>query len=339
VITEAELEGLRVQLAPHHFDLAVDLRIQPDTRPILQYTGARLLAGFEQAGRFPWLDVVLEWEGDTRFVAKRTHVVDRLLHLVEAVAVACETGRSGDIPIDNAQAWTRLLAVPAIAGLPPDFLEKPLVCVHPAVGSDTRQWPEQHFAGLIDLLVGELDLHIALIGGKDEIAVAEKVLANVRHPASVVSLVGEMSLSDLPLLLRVATLYVGNNSGPKHLAAALGTPTVGVHSGVVDATEWGPFGSRAVAIRRKTACSPCYVASASDCHRHLACLHKLRPSDVFDVCRGLLAAQRLSAHVAASLTDRVSAGQLSASAMSGSAMLAVRAAVASSDGISEANRT
>ncbi len=63
---------------------------------------------------------------------------------------------------------------------------------------------------------------------------------------------------------------------------------MGVHSGVVDATEWGPFGPRAVAIRRKTVCSPCYIAYASDCHRNLACLRKLRPSDVFDICRAML---------------------------------------------------
>jgi ADP-heptose:LPS heptosyltransferase/GT2 family glycosyltransferase len=293
-IAEEELDDLRQQLRGRNFDIAVDLRMQPDTRPMLQYTGARLLAGFDHAGRFPWLDVMLEWEGDTRFAPKRMHVVDRLHQLVEAVAIACDTDRSGVPVVDRAEAWARVRAIPAIAALPAGFLDKPLVCVHPAVGSDTRQWPEEHFAGLIDLLVADQGVHVALIGSKEEIAVSDKVLAAVQHRSSVVSLLGALSLRELPLLLQVAVLYVGNNSGPKHLAAALGTPTVGVHSGVVDATEWGPFGPKAVAIRRKTVCSPCYLAAASDCHRQLACLRKLRPSDVVDICRTMLAVGKQS---------------------------------------------
>ena len=81
-----------------------------------------------------------------------------------------------------------------VAELPPGFLDKKLVCVHPAVGSDTRQWPEEHFAGLIDLLVAEQDVHVALIGGKEEIPVAEKVLASVQHQSAVVSLLGALSV-------------------------------------------------------------------------------------------------------------------------------------------------
>jgi ADP-heptose:LPS heptosyltransferase/GT2 family glycosyltransferase len=287
-IAQDEMEELRARLEARHFDLALDLRMHPDTRHVLQYSGARLLAGFDQAGRFPWLDVFLEWEGDISHAAKRTHVVDRLCQLVEAASIACDTDRSGVAFMSRNEAWTVLRALPAIARLPEGFLDKPLICVHPAVGNDTRQWPEEHFASLIDLLVGEHDMHVALIGAKEEIAVADKVLAHVRRTSAVVSLLGALSLRELPMLLRVAALYVGNNSGPKHLAAALGTPTVGVHSGVVDATEWGPFGPRALAIRRKTVCSPCYIAQASQCHRGLACLGGLRPGDVYQACRGML---------------------------------------------------
>ena len=131
-------------------------------------------------------------------------------------------------------------------------------------------------------------MSIALIGGKDETIIAERVFEKVQRKHCVISLLGVLSLRELPLLLQIAVLFIGNNSGPKHLAASLGTPTIGIHSGVVDATEWGPFGERALAVRRKTVCSPCYVASASDCYRGLACLWKLRPSDVFDVCKTII---------------------------------------------------
>jgi ADP-heptose:LPS heptosyltransferase len=88
--------------------------------------------------------------------------------------------------------------------------------------------------------------------------------------------------------MRACKLFVGNNSGPKHLAASLGVPTIGIHSGVVDATEWAPLGPQAVAIRRQMICGPCYLEFASDCPRDLACLSGLRPRDVLAVCRRLL---------------------------------------------------
>ena len=70
---------------------------------------------------------------------------------------------------------------------------------------------------------------------------------------------GSTSLADLTGLLRACALYLGNNSGPKHIAAALGVPTIGIHSGVVDAAEWGPIGPRAIALQRNMVCSPCYL--------------------------------------------------------------------------------
>jgi ADP-heptose:LPS heptosyltransferase len=83
-------------------------------------------------------------------------------------------------------------------------------------------------------------------------------------------------------------LFVGNNSGPQHLAASLGVCTVGIHSGVVDAHEWGPAGRRALAIRRQMSCSPCFIEKARDCPRALACLSGLDSRDVFSRCMRML---------------------------------------------------
>jgi len=89
--------------------------------------------------------------------------------------------------------------------------------------------------------------------------------------------------------MRACVLFVGNNSGPQHMAASLGLPAIGVHSGVVDAAEWAPLGQQAMAVRRHMVCSPCYLEFAADCPRELACLTGLTPRDVFAACRRLLA--------------------------------------------------
>ncbi len=284
-VSAVELAALAERLAPYRFDLAIDLRMHPDTRHVLRHTGAACLAGFEHAARFPWLDVPLHWEGDAALLAKRAHVGDRLLQLVEAVSLACEP-RPEPLPLPRQGAAGLPDAVPA------GFRDGPLVCVHPGVGNAIRQWPARHFAGLIDLLVEREGVQVLLIGAAGEAAVAEAVLARVARPEAVLSLVGRTGLAELPAVLRAASLYVGNNSGPQHLAAALGVPTVGVHSAVVDAVEWGPVGHRAAAIRREVTCGPCYLASAAECPRGLACLEELQPADVFQLCRRLLALGR-----------------------------------------------
>jgi hypothetical protein len=128
-----------------------------------------------------------------------------------------------------------------------------------------------------------------LIGGPEETKLAEEVLGHVINREAVVSLVGRTSLQQLIALLNACALYVGNNSGPKHIAAGLGVPTIGIHSGVVDAIEWGPIGKRAVALRRNMTCSPCYLAQQKDCPRDFACMRGLEPIMVHKVSEIFLA--------------------------------------------------
>ncbi len=70
-MSKKELQRLAEELAPYRFDLAIDLRRQPDTRRILQHTGARWLAGFDQQNKTTWLDIAVEWEGDIARTHKR----------------------------------------------------------------------------------------------------------------------------------------------------------------------------------------------------------------------------------------------------------------------------
>jgi ADP-heptose:LPS heptosyltransferase len=277
--SEAEWLELRERLAPERFDLAVDLRKHPETRPALQYTGARYLAGFDFRNQFTWLDVALDWGGDQAFARKRNHTGDDLVNLVDAIAAASDADR------------TIIAALPALISpgpKPNGSAEAPLVCVHPTAGNDMKQWPVEYFAALIDKLIETERARIMLIGGPGDEATADAILARLRYPEAVSSLVGKVALSDLPAVLLGASLFVGNDSGPKHIAAGLGVPTVGVHSGTVDVREWGPVGPNAVAVAREVVCSPCYLSKPEDCRRDLVCLRQLGPEKVYEACKRLL---------------------------------------------------
>ena len=282
-LTADDYAELADQLKPRRFDLAVDLRKHLSTRDVLRHTGARFLAGFDYMGQFPFLDIALEWDGDKIPQRKRAHVVDDLLSLVGAIGEAMEADRMliqaspVPLPLDEFPE--------AVAAL----FDKPVVAIHPGAGNITKQWPEEHFSALIDLLIEKNDVNILLVGGPDEVEIADALMEAVLHPEAVASMAGQTSLVMLPRVLAACVLYIGNDSGPKHIAAAMGLPTIGIHSGVVDATEWGPVGRRAVAMQRNMTCSPCYLAVAADCPRGLACLNLLEPGDVHRLAETMLA--------------------------------------------------
>ena len=283
-VTDEDMAELGTRLAAGAFDMAIDLRMHPETRQVLRHSGAPFLAGYDRNGAFPWLDVSLEWEGDERLRPKPGHISERLLALVEAAVLACR-------PVDppTIAPLRSTASVPALARLPADFLARRLVCIHPGVGNAMRRWPAEHFGALIDLLADAEDLHAVLVGGADEQEYAREVLAATTAQDRVISLAGALSLDELAGVIEASALFVGNDSGPKHMAAALGVPTLGIHSAVVDASEWAPLGAAAMALERHVACSPCYLAYAIECPRARACLTGLKPRDALAACRRLLA--------------------------------------------------
>jgi ADP-heptose:LPS heptosyltransferase/GT2 family glycosyltransferase len=300
-LTDEDYAELRARLLPYGFDLAIDLRKHDDTREVLRHVPARFLAGYDHMGQFNFLDIALEWEGDQNLHRKRSHVTDDLINLVEAVATAAVEER------------TALTTPTWPAGELPGFLDdaaralfaRPVVAVHPGVGTVMRQWPAEHFAALADLLIEKHGVNVLLIGGPDEIELAQEVLDKIVQRDAVVSVTGKTSLAELTQLLACCALYVGNNSGPKHIAAAIGAPTIGVHSGVIDSAEWAPIGKRALALRRNMTCSPCYLAREVDCPRNLACLRQLEPVSVWQACRALLATTHMPVYDTAAREPQV----------------------------------
>ncbi len=280
-VSAHQIEALNERLRAKRFDLAIDLRKQPDTRHLLEHVGANLLVGFDTQGRFPWLDVALEWDEDVPLRTKHGHIADDLIALVEAVATHSDTDRRA-LPTPPQGALT----LPAAERR--RLFAKPLICVHPAAGSPMRQWPPESFAELIILLLAQQRFNVALIGGADEKKLAAQVVGLVGRQREVINLVGRLTLTELPKLLAKSVLFIGNNSGPQHLAAALGIPTIGIHSGVVDAREWGPSGPQAVAVRRDMSCSPCFIEHDKDCPRQLECLRELSVGDVYRACERMI---------------------------------------------------
>ncbi|MCP2257693.1 ADP-heptose:LPS heptosyltransferase [Streptoalloteichus tenebrarius] len=149
----------------------------------------------------------------------------------------------------------------ALRGLP-----RPLLVVHPSAGDTRRWWPAAHFARVAAVAAQE-GAGVAVIGTDADAAPAAEVVREClamlpvgRHGA-VRSLVGRLSMSGLVGVLARATAVLANDSGPRHVAQAVGTPTVSVYwcGNVINA---GPFGrgEHRVHISWTTRCPECGVA-------------------------------------------------------------------------------
>ncbi|WP_020494228.1 FkbM family methyltransferase [Verrucomicrobium sp. 3C] len=245
------------------FDLAVDLRTDPDTRFLLSHFQAELRAGFAA----PEVDVVLdialpngELSGD---LYAPTHRRSSALLLVEAIRAALQ---------DPSSCLPSFLQGIATTESPlPRLIAVALGC-----GDPVRAWPVEHFARLCALLTQKHHCTVLLVGGPAEREAGE-ALARDLPPERCRNLVGKVPLAEIPGLLASARVFVGNDSGLSHIAAALGVPTVTVFSGVVDWRMAHPAGHRVSLLRIPISCSPCY---SNRCPHAKACLTAIDPEAV-----------------------------------------------------------
>ena len=109
-------------------------------------------------------------------------------------------------------------------------LETPLIVLHPEAGrrgEPRRRWPQGRYVALANALVAKYGVEIVLTGAPDEVAVSEEIAERTKHRAIV--LAGRTDVNQLAGLFADATLVVSGNCGPMHLAAAVGTPVIGLH--------------------------------------------------------------------------------------------------------------
>ncbi len=164
--------------------------------------------------------------------------------------------------------------------------------VHPGSGSYSlaRRWAPERFAAAADTLAGRHGLQVVVVGGPDEIALAQDVAARMRTPSFV--LAGQTTLPELAGVLRRAALVVGNDSGVAHLASAVGTPVVAVF-GPFNHHAWRPLG-RSLVVRAAPAL-PCMPCSNRDIGRGYPqgcppryCLREVSPAQVVRAAEFLL---------------------------------------------------
>lgn len=166
------------------------------------------------------------------------------------------------------------------AGIPRD--SKFLVLNPGAAYGSAKRWHEDRFSSVAEILAGELGLDIALIGSQSERSIAEQIRDRMKRKAAV--LTGKTSLETLIGVLAESSLMITNDSGPMHIAAALGVPTVAVF-GSTDERVTGPCGPRTRIVKHAVECSPCLLRECPIDHR---CMNGVMVEDVCKAARELM---------------------------------------------------
>jgi heptosyltransferase-2 len=142
-----------------------------------------------------------------------------------------------------------------------------------------KRWLVDRYASLADQLIAKLGLQVALFGSQQEIILAEKIREQMTEQCAI--LAGRTDLSSLLGAISLCRLFVTNDSGPMHLAAALETPLVAIF-GSTDEIATGPLGERATVIHKHVECSPCL---RRECPIDLRCFTRIEVSEVMEAVR------------------------------------------------------
>lgn len=160
-----------------------------------------------------------------------------------------------------------------------------------------KRWAPERFAAVGNALVEQFGARIVLIGGPDDVPLSEEAAALMSGHATVVA--GDTTLKVTAALIEAATLFIGNDSAPMHIAAAVGTPSVGIF-GPSDWQEFHPVGKPGYAsrvIHSDLPCSPCFRFIGNSAPwmpnpcQSRACLKAIQPEQVLAAATALLRAQ------------------------------------------------
>ncbi len=174
-----------------------------------------------------------------------------------------------DVPEENRKRAAQFLRS---NGVQPDSLQ--IAIGAGASYGSAKCWPPDRFAELANRLQAQSAVDIILFGTREEEPVSSAIAAGMHRPP--IDLTGKTPIDDLPALLSQCHLFIGNDSGAMHVAAAVGLPVVAVF-GPTDPFGTAPVTPRCSIVQEKPYCSPCFLRRCPTDHR---CMTRVTPDAV-----------------------------------------------------------
>jgi heptosyltransferase-2 len=258
-IDGAEIGGdvrrLTQALQQRHFDAAVLLYPRPNLAWAVWRSGIPLRAG----SGYRWYSFLFNRRVFEHRKTAAHHEAEYNLRLLQPLGIAAaEIEFHFSLPqVEQEKINAKLNALGVGA--------KPVI-FHPGSGGSARDWPPEYFAQLADLTHRELGAQVILTGAAAE----ENLIAAIQRQtkSKLLSLCGRLSIIELAVLYQRAAVFVGNSTGPLHLAVMVGAPVVAFYPPIraLRPERWGPYGHLAdVLMSQPDECTRCRRSSAPVC--------------------------------------------------------------------------
>jgi ADP-heptose:LPS heptosyltransferase/tetratricopeptide (TPR) repeat protein len=261
---------LRQLLAPFNFDVAIDLSISDMSRPVLPLSGAPFLIGFRDENS-PWLSAYIEGvTRDPRNGAQEIAYSTQVLGLVEWFGAMLGDGNRSQVVRRDDLSPDRIVGYGVSPG-------ERFAVLHTGARLRFSRWP--HYASLASMLLGQTDLKIVMMTDDPQLraGLPPDLLASDRfHFVD-----RRLPFDDFDALLSFCTVFVGNDSGPAHLASLRGANVVNLFLARHNWNEWG-HENRGYIISRRVPCAGCQIYhSPEECGKEFACITNISPQEVF----------------------------------------------------------
>ena len=241
--TWRQMAAVRRELNDQHYELGIDFQGAAKSGIVTRFAKTRL--GMEHPRETP-----ARWFYDRRITTTAAHVVEQYHSLAEAAAGHSLAVSPPNFPDDNSAeaSVTRML----------QDSTSPLVLINPGAGWGAKQWPAERYGEVARVLASDgLSLFINFGPGEEELA--NQVVAASGGKAVAIS----CSVGDLIALTRHARLFIGGDTGPLHLAAALQVPVVAIF-GPTDPARNGPYKTKNIVVRNPESRTSLSHTSAPD---------------------------------------------------------------------------
>jgi len=199
--------------------------------------------------------------------ANGRHAIDRHLDVLEMAEINVMTRRiSVTLPPDVVDHVESFIEGTGLGGMK-------LAAVYPEAGSLYKRYPSELFEEALRMLDSDSDTHFLAVGAEDDRETCENLASAM--DGRMTSIAGRLDILELGALLQKCGVMISNDSGPMHLSAAVGTPTVALF-GPTDANRYGPRGDSHRILWHREECNPCKYPV---CGRE-SCINKIPPASV-----------------------------------------------------------
>ena len=258
-----------IRMRQAHYDLVIDLQALARSGLVAWTTRGRLTIGLDDSR-----------EGAATFYDLRVARPSPLTHAVDWYLAVL---RRIEVPVHGDFEWLpqrRQVAAQIEARWPSDGAV--WVALHPGARWNNKRWPVEFYGALVARLAAQQTrLRFAVLGSSDNRALAEAVCA--ARPDACLNMAGQNTLPEMVEWIRRCNALVSNDTGPMHVAAALGTPVIALF-GPTEPRRTGPYGQIDYALQTPLACVPCLN---SRCHhpRPIECLRSIAVDQVCTAVR------------------------------------------------------